>query len=124
MEKYEINFTAVDERDLTDNPWLLNSLKNRLKQVFMTPKIIVPGKPDDLVDRIIGVFRDKDHNCKLLMGIPGSLIEILVDNTYLIHFIFLANIKQPKESRVTVSITKLQISPIANSDTEAQLEAN
>lgn len=114
---YEIKIETVGEEELAENPWLVNIMKNRLKQVFMTPSlVIIPGKSDNLIDRIKGIFSDPGHTCQLVMGIPGGFIELLIDNKYLIHFIFLSNIKQPKDSRISVVITQVEISPIANSD--------
>lgn len=123
--KYQIDIQAIGEEDLKNEPWLLDIMKNKLKQVFMAPSlIIVPGKSDNLVGRILDLFEVPGHTCQLLMGIPGGLIEILVDNHYLIHFIFISNKSNPKNSRVSVYFTKLAISTIANSDTESEPDAN
>lgn len=124
MEKYKITINPIGEDDLTGNPWLLDVLKNKLKQVFMTPNlIIVPGVKDNLVNRIFQAFTDENHDTQMIMGIPGGFMEILVDNTYLIHIIFLTNRKEPSNSRVSVCLTKLQISSSANSDTAPNLNA-
>lgn len=117
--KYEIKIEAIDEDDLKNDPWFLNALRNKVKQVFMTPGlVIIPGKADDTVDRLKKAFEDPGHTCQLLMGIPGGFLEYLVDNKYIVHFIFMSNIRQPNNSKVSVLLTKIQISPIANSDTE------
>lgn len=116
---YEVNFLAPNEDELAKNIWLMDALKNKLKQVFMTPTLILPqNAQDDQTQKILGIFNEPGHSVKKIMVIPGGTIEILVDNLYLLHFIFLRSREHKGEGKITVSIQQLDISPIANSDTE------
>lgn len=120
--KYLLEFHPFRIADLKANDPLVDLLKNRIRQVFMTPSLIINGKQEILPMRIMETFASIYPESQMIFEIPGSILEILIpERQVLVHIVFSRNKSDISSTKVSIIINQYQISPIANSDTSSTL---